>query len=155
MSDNFPSDRGSYLLWFFLTRGTDLTVGKLGCHHFKRGWYLYSGSAFGPGGLRARIGHHLKSSEKRHWHVDYLKSEANIRSVWFCRGENNEHEWSRKLSTLLGASFPAIGFGSSDCDCCSHLIYLSRKPSSKKIQVLLTGLTKVERRNILGPCPDL
>jgi Uri superfamily endonuclease len=151
MIDRFPADKGSYLLWFFLPRGADLTIGKLGRHHFKRGWYLYCGSAFGAGGLRARIGHHLKPSEKKHWHVDYLKSEANIRSVWFCRGENNEHDWSKKLSTLPGANFPVIGFGSSDCDCRSHLIYLSRKPSSKNVQELLSGLVKIARRNVLEP----
>ncbi len=81
MTDKFPADKGSYLLWLFLPRGADLTIGKLGCHHFSRGWYLYCGSAFGPGGLRARIGHHLKHSDKKHWHIDYLKSKAtSVRS---------------------------------------------------------------------------
>lgn len=151
MIEKLPSARGSYLLWFYLPRGTDLTIGKLGRHHFKRGWYLYSGSAFGPGGLRARLGHHLKLSSKKHWHIDYLKESANLRSIWFCVDENHEHEWSRKLAEEPGGRFPLNGFGSSDCDCSSHLVYFSRRPVSTSIQnVLDDGKNVVCRMNVKG-----
>lgn len=151
MIEKFPPARGSYLLWFYLPRGTDLTVGKLGRHHFKRGWYLYCGSAFGPGGLRARLGHHLKPSTKKHWHIDYLKESADLRSVWFCVGENHEHEWSRKLIGEAGGCFPLNGFGSSDCDCNSHLVYFSRRPGSVRIRDILDdGERLILRRNVKG-----
>lgn len=148
MADKFPADKGSYLLWLFLPRGTDLTIGKLGCHHFRRGWYLYCGSAFGPGGLRARIGHHLKHSDRKHWHIDYLKSKAQIRSVWFGVGENFEHEWSRRLADYAEASYPLAGFGASDCHCCSHLIYFPRRLASNTIRNVLGDEKMICRRNV-------
>lgn len=148
MNKSFPAARGSYLLWFYLPRGGELTVGRLGTHHFRRGWYLYCGSAFGPGGLRARLKHHLGVSEKKHWHVDYLKTRAQVRSVWFCLGANQEHRWSRGLAGIVEARYPLAGFGASDCDCCSHLIYFPGRPASARILGALGGETPVFRRNL-------
>lgn len=144
----FPAAKGSYLLWFYLPKGVALSVGKLGILSFKRGWYLYCGSAFGAGGLSARIGHHLKPVDKWHWHVDYLKSQAQLRAVWFCRDENNEHDWSQLLASLPDASLPVAGFGSSDCACRSHLVYWPKKPASMVVQRLLVGQVRIERRNL-------
>lgn len=149
MIDRFPSDKGSYLLWFSLPRGTDLTIGRLGKHRFRRGWYLYCGSAFGPGGLRARLGHHLRISEKKHWHIDYLKPCADLRSVWFCVGKNLEHDWNSQLTEIAEADYPLTGFGSSDCHCPSHLIYFPRRPASNMIRKILGSGKSILRRNVV------
>lgn len=144
----FPAVKGSYLLWLYLRRGHEIEIGKLGAQHFSRGWYFYCGSAFGAGGLRARLNHHCGVSQRPHWHIDYLKVRAELRYVWFCRGVNLEHDWSRLLSALPGAIMPVSGFGSSDCHCSSHLVYLPRKPQSKKLQDWLVGDYRIERAGI-------
>ena len=116
-------NRGSYLLWYYLPRATLLNVGRLGRQSFVRGWYGYCGSAMGPGGLRARLRHHLSPPSRHHWHIDYFKSSACLREIWLCEGDNREHDLSFKL-TELGAQVPVAGFGSSDCRCISHLVRL-------------------------------
>ncbi|PLY01214.1 MAG: DUF123 domain-containing protein, partial [Desulfuromonas sp.] len=103
----------------------------------RRGWYFYCGSAFGPSGLRARLGHHLQLSERRHWHIDYLKEQARVRALWFCRGVNLEHEWSRCLLEVPGACQPVAGFGSSDCGCPTHLVYLPARPAARNLNKIL------------------
>jgi len=140
----FPAAKGSYLLWLYLRRGHEIEIGKLGPHCFSRGWYFYCGSAFGPGGLQARLNHHLNVSPRTHWHIDYLKVRAEIRSVWLCRGVNLEHDWSRMLLTLPGALAPVPGFGSSDCNCLSHLVYLRKRPAIKVMRDCLVGDSCIE-----------
>lgn len=149
IANRFPVLPGSYLLWFYLPRGTEITIGRLGSHHFRRGWYFYCGSAFGSGGLRARLSHHLQHSEKLHWHIDYLKKWVRIRSVWLCCGINCEHDWSQLLLTLPGAELPLKGFGSSDCSCLSHLVYWSKKPTPKVVQTLLADNYCIRRFNLM------
>lgn len=139
LDSHFPSEHGSYLLWLYLPHGKAITIGRLGLHYFRRGWYFYTGSAFGLGGLRARLGHHLKPSGTCHWHIDYLKKSAGIRSIWICPGVNSEHDWSRRMMTLPTAECPLPGFGASDCRCRSHLVYLPRKPAPQNIRDLLAG----------------
>ena len=145
LEDRFPAAAGSYLLWCYLPRGQAMRIGSLGVHTFKRGWYLYCGSAFGPGGVRARLRHHLGESPRPHWHIDYLKPWASIRLIWLCRGLNLEHEWSWRLASLPRAERPVRGFGASDCRCCSHLVYLPKKPFSGELQQSLRGDWRIER----------
>jgi len=52
-----------------------VNVGRLGRVRFPAGWYAYVGSAYGPGGLAARISRHLRPSKPSHWHLDYLLNE--------------------------------------------------------------------------------
>lgn len=120
-----PESKGSYALWFYLPRATAIEVGRLGLKSFKRGWYGYCGSASGPGGLRARLRHHLHHSTRRHWHIDYFKVHALIREIWLCQGGNYEHELSQSLCRHA-AEVPVTGFGSSDCRCSSHFVRFPR-----------------------------
>ncbi|WP_303722319.1 DUF123 domain-containing protein [Malonomonas rubra] len=135
----FPSVPGSYLLVLYLCRRTDLPIGKLGCFSFPRGWYFYAGSAFGQGGLQGRLSHHLRPVRKHHWHIDYLRSSAELRAIWYQVAVNNEHLWSRELGDLSHAEFPVDGFGASDCECSSHLVYLSRRPGQRQLRAWLGG----------------
>lgn len=114
---------GSYMLGLYLSSKKRLSIGKQGSFEFKRGHYLYCGSAQGPGGLKARISHHLKPSARPHWHIDYLKQAAAIRHIWFAYGPNMEHLWAQTLAGQPNCVFPIPGFGSSDCDCPSHLLF--------------------------------
>jgi Uri superfamily endonuclease len=124
-AETLPTQTGNYVLVLKLPRERGLMVGRLRCTYFPPGWYLYVGSAGGPGGLRARVRRHLKApSEKRwHWHIDALTSAAFVWDVWWVEGEvNQECRWAETLADV-GQRHPA-GFGASDCRCPGHLIHL-------------------------------
>lgn len=86
------------------------------------GYYVYLGSAFGSGGLQARLGHHRRGSPRPHWHIDYLRLLTQLTEVWYTYDpEHREHQWAHLSSLLPGATVPLAGFGTSDCRCISHL----------------------------------
>jgi len=122
---------GTYALVFKTQRNKRLVIGKLGTLNLQPGYYVYVGSAFGPGGLKARIGHHRKTFSRRHWHIDYLSEYLSPAEVWYTYdATHREDHWSQVLAGVRGASIPLPGFGSSDCRCISHLYFFSARPSS-------------------------
>ena len=50
----------------------EILVGRLGALPVEPGFYVYVGSAFGPGGLERRVGRHATTEKKHRWHIDYL-----------------------------------------------------------------------------------
>ncbi len=79
MSTAGPSSSpGTYVLVLAVPRTPRISVGRLGIAGFPAGTYLYIGSAWGPGGLRARIAHHFKPAWRPHWHIDYLRRRARV-----------------------------------------------------------------------------
>lgn len=129
----FPALPGTYALSLWLNEAVELPIGKLGVCRFLAGRYIYLGSARGPGGLRARLKHHLAPLRRPHWHVDWLRAKALPTGGWYvvqqeCLAEEPalECRWSRSLLELSGASVPLRGFGASDClnHCPAHLILL-------------------------------
>ena len=123
---------GTYALVFKAKRKRRLIIGKLGTLNLQHGFYVYVGSAFGPGGLKARIGHHRKNDSRNHWHIDYLSAYLPPDEAWYTTDPTRrEHHWSEVLSHARGASIPLPGFGSSDCRCISHLHFFSSRPSGK------------------------
>ncbi len=68
-----PEDKGTYVLIASVCQMKRLEIGALGKFDIVPGFYSYVGSAFGPVGLRARIGHHLESTAAPHWHIDYTQ----------------------------------------------------------------------------------
>ena len=113
---------GTYLLLLKVAAVADIDVGKLGELAIKPGFYVYSGSAFGPGGLNARIGRHLRPLKKLRWHIDYLRREVDDIAAYFQIDSRNECAFAKALGTA-GGEIPLKGFGSSDCRCVSHLFY--------------------------------
>ena len=96
MKERIGSGPGTYVLILFAARAKSLTIGSLGKYKFPRGYYGYIGSAFGPGGLRARLTHHLKASSKPLWHIDYLRRQAEMIEIWFSSAPvKQEHAWAR------------------------------------------------------------
>ncbi|MBU2643188.1 GIY-YIG nuclease family protein [bacterium] len=124
------SETGTYALILEVGAPFSVAVGKLGLFCGEAGWYIYCGSAFGPGGLRARTAHHGRDSQRPHWHIDYLKPVAGISEIWYTTDPvRREHDWIRLLRTDQRITAPRIGFGSSDCACDTHLLYSAQKPS--------------------------
>jgi len=122
--NNYPSETGTYLLILKLEDFHDITVGQIGTHTFRPGYYLYLGSAFGSGGIRARLGRHVRGGEKNFWHIDYLRSKSEVAGVWFqISPKVNEHNIAAWLASRTEIDVPVPGFGSSDCRCLSHLLF--------------------------------
>ena len=70
---------GTYALLLASTATRCLyALGGLGSLTLRPGWYVYVGSAFGPGGVCARLAHHRKRAARPHWHVDYLRLHTRL-----------------------------------------------------------------------------
>ncbi len=104
----------------FLPFSQKILIGKLGKIFFKKGYYLYIGKAFGPGGLNARIKRHLNKNTSKRWHLDYLKEFSELIFIGVIEGIDYECY----LAQILVKDFSYIkNFGSSDCKCKSHLFF--------------------------------
>jgi Uri superfamily endonuclease len=113
---------GTYTLLVKLPTTATVAVGALGEQSFPAGWYAYTGSAFGPGGFARVDRHHEMAAgerDARHWHVDYLlgDTDAEIRSV--VRTPDRDIECA--VADAVDGRPVVHGFGSSDCDCPTHL----------------------------------
>jgi Uri superfamily endonuclease len=128
--------KGTYALVLHLECTEEITVGKLGTFTFPAGYYLYVGSALGPGGLEARLARHRRRDKKLRWHIDYLLEHAQLVEVWSAAStQKMECLWAQAAQELPGGEIPVSGFGSSDCRCPSHLIYLARKPTYDELEI--------------------
>jgi Uri superfamily endonuclease len=130
---------GTYLLLLECTRRGELAIGKLGVMMAEPGYYLYVGSAYGPGGVSARISHHRKTAVRPHWHIDYLRTVAGLVDAWCVFDRRCEHEWAQLLMQHKNTVIPLKKFGSSDCGCLTHLFYLKRKPAKATLEKLLNS----------------
>jgi len=125
-------NKGSYVLILCLASEQTLQVGKLGRLHFEPGFYAYTGSAFGPGGLGGRLNHHTKPLNpgvRLHWHIDYLRQAAALAGIWVNEGRRfREHIFASILREMAGPGPALQGFGCSDCSCPTHLFFFKHKP---------------------------
>lgn len=145
---DLPEDKGTYILIASVSEMRQVQVGSLGRFEIIPGFYLYVGSAFGSGGLRARIGHHLESTAEPHWHIDYLLRVATPVEVWFTTTDRKlEHQWADLLESASNFRVPIARFGSSDYhrSRSSHLFYSKRRPSFRWFeQQIKEGFEDVE-----------
>lgn len=123
--NDLPHAAGTYLLQLYCRRPAVVEVGKAGPLQLLAGVYLYTGSAFGPGGLAARLRHHLHPVAARpHWHLDYLRPHLQPAKLWHTTDPGCwEHHWATVLAAIRGMRIPRAGLGASDCRCNSHLFY--------------------------------
>lgn len=123
-ADDLPVEAGAYGLTFRLDGPMILPIATLRNPVLAAGDYVYAGSAFGPGGIRARVTRHLRADKKPHWHIDHLSALASCIDV---RTYPGERECALVADMLAeGAEFPVPGFGSSDCrNCAAHLVLLA------------------------------
>lgn len=102
---------------------TKIKIGKLGRLDFKKGYYVYVGSAMN--GLESRLKRHLSNKKKMHWHVDYLLKKSEITDIIY---NESEKKIECELSQYISSKTSNIeGFGCSDCECDSHLYYFKNK----------------------------
>jgi sugar fermentation stimulation protein A len=120
--------KGTYSLVLILETEQHIEIGKLGNFLFKKGYYVYNGSALGGFG---RVRYHLKENKSKRWHIDYLLDKAKlIKIITSETNKNQEHDISKSLARRKDAEIPVIKFGSSDCNkgCLSHLVYFKKIP---------------------------
>jgi len=124
-----PAAPGTYALVLLFPRARRVKIGRLGVFTFQPGWYVYVGSAFGPGGLRTRCQRHFRRTVQDRWHIDYLKKASLVKAVWFASDPvRREHQWAEIIGGLPEAEMPVLKFGSSDCSCPTHLFYFQTRP---------------------------
>ncbi|AXS42669.1 GIY-YIG nuclease family protein [Breoghania sp. L-A4] len=116
-----PEGPGAYVLLIHIAEPARIDLSQFSASTFAAGWYLYCGSAKGPGGMRARVARHMRQNKRPRWHVDRLTNAADaVFAVAFPDG------LECKLVEALraaGLSFPMPGFGATDCRHCeAHLL---------------------------------
>lgn len=121
---------GTYALIPKSVSKTCVQIGRWREIKLQPGFYIYVGSALGPGGVRARVSRHLRSDKSPHWHIDYLRRVASLVEVWVSYDSKRlEHQWAKILLNTLGMT-SIQGFGCSDCKCSSHLFYTAKLPKT-------------------------
>lgn len=121
--------KGCYCLIIRLNKKSTIKIGKkLGNIEFKKGYYVYVGSAMNS--LEARIKRHLSDEKKLHWHIDYFLKESEIEKVIY---NISSKKIECELSQFIASKTYGIqDFGCSDCDCESHLYYFKTKNQAVK-----------------------
>lgn len=113
--------KGVYLLVIKLKKKHKISPGRLPQTTFRPGVYLYIGRA--KNGLKGRLLRHLRKEKKPFWHIDFLLQKGEIEEVWIKPDFFEECQIAREIKNLLNDSFfPLKKFGSSDCNCPSHLL---------------------------------
>ncbi len=133
----FENRTGTYALVFTCNKTRAVEIGKLGTLNVQPGYYIYIGSAFGPGGIKGRVGHHLRQQPRAHWHVDYLKPHCSLLEIWIEYSDHkHEVQWARSLSECKNTATPMNGFGASDTAAASHLFYLKTRPEPRLLAII-------------------
>lgn len=120
-----PSFKGAYTLALHLPQAMTFSCSKATAT-LEAGWFVYAGSAHGPGGIVARLHRHFRREKKQHWHVDQFTIAAPPIFALAIR-DGSECAIVSRLSQTGSFDFPMPGFGSSDCrSCVSHLLRLRK-----------------------------
>jgi len=127
-----PPVKGSYVLLMELSREQTVIAGKLGAINFTPGYYAYTGSAMNS--LYPRIKRHLRRDKKMRWHIDYLLQKARIKDIIIC-------ETGDKIECLIAGALKerydsVPGFGSSDCNCPSHVFSATTEMGPEVMKML-------------------
>ena len=120
---DLPAEGGAYALILDVTETLALSRPRAACDPLAAGWYIYAGSARGPGGIRARLARHMRQDKAVHWHIDQVTIRNGTR-VWAAPFPDRTECHLVSDLTASGrfvATHP--GFGSSDCKLCpAHLL---------------------------------
>ena len=120
--------KGIYCLIMNMGKNKKIQVGRRKSKDsFPKGFYCYVGS--GMNNLEARIQRHLSKNKNKKWHIDYLLDSATILDTKIhTQGSLTECGVNERIFQIEGAEILAPGFGSSDCNCVSHLAYFKNLP---------------------------
>jgi Uri superfamily endonuclease len=129
---------GTYALLFEATGAVRERVGRLGEVVLAPGCYVYVGSAFGPGGVRARVRHHAAVGHRPRWHMDYLRPHLTLDAVWYTHDPRRREDlWARVWHGFAGFRRAVPGFGASDRHGASHLFAGGSPPGPEAFEAAL------------------
>jgi Uri superfamily endonuclease len=136
--DKVLAEKGTYALILQAASTRRIQIGRLGKLALHPGFYVYVGSAFGPGGLEARLNHHLKRVIKPHWHIDYLRRYTRVEEIWYTTDTvRREDHWVASMLQLPNAVIAFPGFGASDSQGVSHLYACEGKPEFERFNTIV------------------
>jgi sugar fermentation stimulation protein A len=123
-------NKGVYCIIIYLPCSKKIRIGKLGSIKFPRGYYCYIGSALNN--LKKRIQRHLSKNKKFHWHIDYFLKHSKIIDIKTIETQKKiECELSKDVAALSKKTI-VKKFGSSDCNCRTHLHFFKENPLKNK-----------------------
>lgn len=114
--------RGIYVLIIQVHANISMNVGALGKLTFKKGLYAYVGSA--QNNLEQRVKRHLRKKKRKFWHIDYLLGNDATKVIKVFYKEADKTEECTIANALGERGEPIDDFGSSDCQCKSHLFHV-------------------------------
>jgi len=143
-------DSGSYILILRLPEEGDIQIGSVGGIRFRKGYYLYVGSA--RRNLSSRIERHRRTRKRLFWHIDFLRAVAAFHLALPIRTQDVlECEIARAMKETAEWEIP--GFGSSDCSCSSHLYGMVRDPLQSAGFISLLQYYRMERlMSVIAEC---
>ena len=110
---DLKDEKGSYILLIKVNEEFSIKRWR-----FEEGIYCYVGSAWGTGGLRARLNRHFSRKKRFRWHVDYLLSRAEPLCAIIFIGKDEDYAYNFALRHCK----PYVrGFGSTDTNHLTHL----------------------------------
>ncbi|MGB9663599.1 MAG: DNA/RNA nuclease SfsA [Ignavibacteria bacterium] len=123
------NDTGTYILVIHNNQKQKIEIGNLGKVNFNKGYYCYIGSAMQN--LSKRVERHKRKIKKHHWHIDYLLDKTKLhKSIEIRSNEKLECEVAFEISKIADGKIQ--NFGSSDCNCNSHLFFFKENPLHRK-----------------------
>jgi Uri superfamily endonuclease len=110
----------TYQLHILVGKDVSVAIGKIGSFDFPAGEYIYTGSA--KKNIESRIARHLSKAKTLRWHIDYLLSAPEVKTIGVTLSQEPECAVNRKTS----GEIIAPRFGATDCrnGCRSHLKFL-------------------------------
>ena len=132
--------KGIYCLIIDIKKNISPIIGALGKILFKKGKYVYVGSA--QNSIEKRISRHFSNNKKLRWHIDYLLANQNVNpKKAFYKKAGKEQEC--KTALFLDSREKSVErFGCSDCRCNSHLFKLDALKNLNKLnfkELKITG----------------
>lgn len=125
--------KGIYALVIKVPHSLQVDIGVTKDVRFRKGEFVYVGSAQGEGStnLENRLKRHFSKKKKIHWHIDYLLDNQVILqdAVLAITDDKMECELVKSLIRTNYFEWGPSGFGASDCKsrCISHLLSYSMK----------------------------
>lgn len=144
-------DRGSYMILLTIVDDLQIAVGSLGDLSFPAGYYVYVGAA--RSSMTKQMERHLRNNRANHEHIDYLRKHAKkCISIPIRTDTVLEHDLARSLATIADDLVPH--FGSSGCQCVSHLFRFAENPLHLKIFVDMIQYFRIDRLEAQLPLVD-
>lgn len=149
------TSKGLYAILMVLSQQILIDIGKLGSTTFHQGMYVYIGQGSGKSSsIQNRVKRHSSISKKKFWHIDYLTADPEVKvkaAIAAVTEEITECHLTQTLLEDLKAEQTVRGFGSSDCRCIGHLLYLPLHKKQVDFKKIVNSITKTFEKIGLTP----